>query len=424
MSCPSGETLARGKSYNTIVAYAPEDLFTAMSARPQRTECTYITINYTMLGDYSSSGNPDFFLSIPSSLTSLDPAWSTCTPARYGAWDPPITLHPATALTAPAEQLTPSSPAAPVGRPTLVHAPATTTTATNSPIAPTPSVADPSASRTSKNAITNAAEPVDPGIAQHSYQPTALGSPSDQSHSVPSVPDGAPDVNDFSNIAPDVTSSKDGKPDPSDPSIDLSVLGPPLPPSTPTPDLPLINGKPIKRLPNGALVFASSTIAPGNQAAVLGHIVSVGISDAVIDGSRYTLPNHTAENAELFPITLANGIIARPDGNPNEVKVGDETISVNEPATIISGAAVSLAPSELYIGLSVLPFPAETTSLSAGSGGLVVNSSESGQSPAENERNGSNAVVFTGGGSRSSHFHCIIVLAFLTAMVAMVGLAS
>ena len=74
VSCPSGAPLARGRSYNTTVAYAPEELSTALSARSQETECTYVPVNYTMLGDYSLSGDPDFFLSTPSSLTTLDPA--------------------------------------------------------------------------------------------------------------------------------------------------------------------------------------------------------------------------------------------------------------------------------------------------------------------------------------------------------------
>lgn len=383
-------------------------------------------------------------------------------------------MQPATALTAPADEFTPSSPAAPVGRSTLVHAPATITTATNSPATLTLSVADPGASRTSKHANTDAAEPADPGIAQDFYKSAALGSPSDRLDNVPSVPVGKPDVSDPSNIAPDVTSSKDGKPDPSDPSNSLSVLGPPLAikeslvrvssrgaeigattcttgsvahiicqdlstepgvvpasdsiytpllPSTPTPNLPPVNGKSIARVPNPALVFASSTIAPGNQATIFGSIVSVGFSDAVKNGSKYTISKHTAENAQLFPFTLAKEIVARPDGNPNEVQTSDEIISVHEPATTFSRAAVSLAPSELYIGSSVLPFPTETTNRTPGSGDLVMNASRSGPSPAGNVSSGANAVVFTDGAWRSSHFHCIIVLVFMTAMVAMVDLA-
>ena len=351
--------MARGKSYNTTVAYAPADLSTAMSARPQQTECTYITVNYTMLGEYSSNGNPDFFLSIPSSLTSLDPAWSTCTPALYGAWDPPKTLQHATALTDPADQPRPSPPAAPAGRATPVYAPITTTTAIKSSATANaaPSVAaEPSASRTSKHAKTNAAEPADPALAQNFYKSAALGSPLNKIHIVPSVPDGKPDSSDPSNTTPDVE----------------------------------------------------------------------GFSDAVVDGSDYAIPTRTAEKAPLFSTTQANGIVTNPDGNQNEFKIGDEIISVNEPATTataISGATVSQAPSELSISSLELPFPAETNSRSAGLGGLVLDASRSGQSPARNGSNGSNAIVFADGAFKSSQFLSICVWACVTAVAAMVGLA-
>ncbi|CAF9935894.1 hypothetical protein IMSHALPRED_010383 [Imshaugia aleurites] len=348
--------MARGKSYNTTVAYAPADLSTAMSARPQQTECTYITVNYTMLGDYTSSGNPDFFLSIPSSLTSLDPAWSTCTPALYGAWDPPKTLQHATALTDPADPPRPSPSAAPVGRLTPVYAPATTTTAIKSPAtaSATPSVAaEPGASRTSEHAKTNAAEPADPALVQSFYKSAALGSPSNNIHIVPSVPNGKPDFSDPSNTTPGVE----------------------------------------------------------------------GFSDAVVDDSEYAIPTRTAEKAPLFSTTQANGIVTNPDGNRNEFKIGDEIISVDEPATAFSGAAFSLAPSELSISSLELPFPAETDSRSAGLGGLVINASRSGQSPAKNGSNGSNAIVFADGAFKSSHFYSISVWARVTAVAAMVGLA-
>ena len=134
VSCPSGAPLARRRSYNTTVAYAPEEISTALSARSQETDCTYVTVNYTMLGDYSSSGDLDFFLSNPSSLTNLDPAWSTCTPVLYGAWDPPSTLSTATALTSSAQETIQLQFATPVGRPTPAYAPATTVTAAGDPV--------------------------------------------------------------------------------------------------------------------------------------------------------------------------------------------------------------------------------------------------------------------------------------------------
>ncbi len=415
VSCPSGATVARGKAYNTTVAYAPEDLSTALSARAQQTECTYITVNYTMLGEYSSSGNPDFFLSIPSTLTSLDPAWSTCTPALYGAWDPPTTLRHATALTDPADKITPSPPAAPAGRSSRVYAPATTTAADDSPTKETPSVASvPGAPQIPKLSKITAAEPADPAIAQKSYRTADLGSPSNQIHRMPSDGDGKPDPSDPSNITLSIPFDKVGNPDPSD---DL--------PSTPTPSLPFINGKPMAKAPDGGLIFASSTVAPGIQATISGHIISVGLSDAVIDGTKYALPTHTAQKAQLLSVTPAHGIVVSPDDNSDKVKIGDKIVSVNKPAIIISGAVVPLALSGSYLGSIALPLTAATNSSSAGLGDLTISAFQSGQSPAGNGSTDSNAtVVFTGGAPGSPHFRSISVLALTTAIVAMVDLAS
>ncbi len=414
MSCPSGATVARGKAYNTTVAYAPEDLSTAISARAQQTECTYITVNYTMLGEYSSSSNPDFFLSIPSTLTSLDPAWRTCTPALYGAWDPPTTLRHATALTDPADKITPSPPAAPAGRSTRVYAPATTTAADDSPTKETPSVASvPGAPQVPNLSKITAAEPADPAITQKSYRTVDLGSPSKQIHNMPSDEDGKPDPSDPSTITPSIPFDKDGNPDPSDD-----------PPSTPTLSLPFINGKPMAKAPDGGLIFASSTIVPGSQATISGHIISVGLSDAVIDGTKYAFSTSTAEKAQLLSVTPAHGTVVSPDGNSDNVKIGNKIVSVNKPAIIIPGAAVPLALSELYLGSLALPLTAATNSSSAGLGDLTISAFQSGQSPAGNGSNDSNAIVFTGGALRSPHFHLISVLALTTAIIAMLDLAS
>ena len=454
MSCPSGATLARGKSYDTTVGYAPEDLSTAMSARPQQTECTYVTVNYTMFGDYCSSSDPDFFLSIPSSLTSLDPAWSTCTPALYGAWDPPTTLPTATALTGPAKKNTQSSPAAPASRSTPVHAPATTTTAADSPANSTPTgVSVLGAPQTSNLPKNSAADPGDHAIEQDSYSTAALGSPS--------------------NIIPNMLSGEDRKPDPSEFSTVASVGGPTLidaesflqapsggaeiggakympgsvahisgqdlsiassavimssstyilpPPLTPIPTLPLINGKPMTRDLSGGLVFASSTLVPGDQAIISGHTISVDPSDVVIDGSEYSLPTRTAESTQLSPVTLASGTVPSPNSDPNELEIGNEVVSVNEPAITISGTAVSLGPSGLYIGSSLLPMTGATNSSSAKLGDLIISAFQNESSPAGNGSNASNAVVFTGGtSSRSLHFYSNSVLSLIVVFVVMIA---
>ena len=450
VSCPSGPTVARGKSYNTTIAYAPEDLSTAMSARPQRTECTYIEVNYTMLGDYSSTKEPDFFLSIPSSLTSLDPAWSTCTPALYGAWDPPTTLEAATALTDPADNITPSTPAAPGGRSTTVHAPATKSSAASDPTTRTPLVASaPGAALLFGLTRTDAAKPVDPANTPNHCSTAALGCPSRDIHGMLLGNDEKPHPKDPANLIPSISLDKDGKPYTSEPSMSSLVSEPLaitedslmramsgdaeleaathtlLPPSGSIPTLPLINGKSIARIPNGGLVLASSTIALGRQATFSGHTVSVGISDVVIDGSKYALPTHTAEKAVQFPVPFANGVFASPDRDPNDLQNIDQLLSVSQPAITISGAEISFTSPEPHASSSVLPFQAHTIDSSAGPGDLLIFTSHDGNySTSRNGSNGSNALVFTSGTSRSPHhLQSLIVFTLATAIFAIVGMA-
>ena len=78
---------------------------------------------------------------MPLDLTRLDPAWSTCDVVYWGAFDPPVALHTATALVPDPNQDSPPTPApgSPIARP---HAPATPTVrpvdpgkpATNTPV--------------------------------------------------------------------------------------------------------------------------------------------------------------------------------------------------------------------------------------------------------------------------------------------------
>ena len=124
ISCPTTGYIARGKYYNTTIAYAPEEL----SARAHQT-CAFSEINYTKLANYPLWSATDLILSLPGALSSVDPVWSTCAPASYGAFDPPTIMQKATALTDPAKWSTLSTPAAPGGYVGPAHGPSTTTSA-------------------------------------------------------------------------------------------------------------------------------------------------------------------------------------------------------------------------------------------------------------------------------------------------------
>ena len=348
VSCPSGAPLARGRSYNTTVAYAPEELSTALSARSQETECTYATVNYTMLGDYSSSGDPNFFLSIPSSLTTQDPAWSTCTPVLYGAWDPPSTLSTATALTSSAQETVQLQFATPVGRPTPAYAPATTVTAAG-----------------------------DPANSNSWDQP---------------IP-GAPRMSSLSRT--------DAEEAPETSLIGMSSLilassrGPTMV------ALPLLAGESITWDPNDGLLFADSTIAFGGQATISGHAISLGTSDAVIDSSTYALSAHTAEDENLPLVTLPDGTVASYMNGPDEVKIGSRTVIVQGSAITISGTAISLGNSGLYIDSSFLTLTYSTKNLNASLDGPPVSQSYKESNSVSSGNSSSSEEVFTSGSQRS-----------------------
>ena len=464
VSCPFGPTVARGKSYNTTIAYAPNDLSTAMSARPQQTECTYIQVNYTMLGDFSST-EPDFFLPIPSSLASLDPSWGTCTPALYGAWDPPTTLKAATALTDPANKITPSTPAAPGSRSTPIYAPATKSVATNDPTTETLSIAStPGAAQSFTLPKTKAVEPADPTSTPKHCSTADLGCRSESIGGTTSGYDEKQYPNDPTNHSPGILLGSDAKLDHSNPSLSSPVSGFPAcdehslvqapsgdaevgaatymtkskahipgqdlsmqssaitmsgktyllpPPSTSIPPLLLINGNPIARVSDGGLILASSTVKPGKQATISGHTVSVGISDVVIDVSKYLLPTRTAGKSEQI---FGNGAVIFPDSDPNDFQTRDHGISADQPAFTIPGATVSIASSMSYTNSLVPPFQAETNSSGAELGYLLVSPSQDGNhSTTRNRSSRSDAVVFTGGTSRSPR-HLLSFTVFTRAM--------
>ena len=165
ISCPTPGFIARGESYNTTIAYAPEDLSASISARAHQT-CAFSEINYTKLANYPFWNATDFILSLPGDLSSVDPAWSTCAPASYGAFDPPSTQPKATALTDPAAK-SPSSSTTPAPGSYVgpAYGPATTTSVAASSVSGDSQAVQKSAGpRRTNSKILNAAKPGDPAV--------------------------------------------------------------------------------------------------------------------------------------------------------------------------------------------------------------------------------------------------------------------
>ncbi len=130
---------------------------------------------------------------------------------------------------------------------------------------------------------------------------------------------------------------------------------------TPSPVTPsnapvVVAGQTVARASNGGLIVGTSTIAPGAQATISGHVFSAagaGATNIAIDGSNYALPTTAGALLEtpapISPmaaeaaVTLANG----------------DVISAGGPAAVVSGVTASVLgdDSGLVIGSKTIPLP-------------------------------------------------------------------
>ena len=437
ISCSSYGDVARGKAYNTTIAYEPAYLSTSMSARALQT-CAFTEITYTELANYPYSDGSSLILSLPSDLSSIDSAWSTCVPNSYGAFDPPSTLNQATALTNVPSEPTLSVHATPGGHVGLAYSPATTTTS----ISESPSGTPPTPSSGQSNKL----KPIDP-----SDNLPASGNKRIDEDVTESVHDrgrgeSPGTVGDITKLLPPsnlpylpLASEQSIVQDPnkdeltvptSHASTSLAQISGAVLPIRPgdaflgssTQALPLasalktpfIVGQLTTKAPDGETVFASHSFALESHPTIAGHTVYAGLSDAVIDGSTFVAPSTTTGDLLPEPVTLANGLVVSPYDNSNGVQIGTQIVSLNGPAITLSGALVSLGPSGLNIGLSMLPFTNAT-----GSSGTI---HQFRTSLIAGASNASNAVAFTGRSSESKDHRSMIILALL--VVAVVTMVS
>ena len=130
---------------------------------------------------------------------------------------------------------------------------------------------------------------------------------------------------------------------------------------TPSPVTPsnapvVVAGQTVARASNGGLIVGTSTIAPGAQTTISGHVFSAagaGATNIAIDGNNYALPTTAGALLEtpapLSPmpgeaaVTLANG----------------DVISAGGPAAVVSGVTASVLgdDSGLVIGTKTIPLP-------------------------------------------------------------------
>ena len=423
-----------------------------MSARPQQTECTYISVNYTMLGDYSSSNNPEFFLSIPSTLTSLDPAWRSCTPALYGAWDPPTTLEAATALTDAAPKATLPPVAARASHVTSLCCPTTSTAVTDSHVNISPSATSvPNVPQTSGSPEIPAVELADLAITQHFKGAAPLTTHSDalatilsslegQPHSInsskrPTVSSPAP--TDVKALEQALSGDADMIPVTSGPGIEAQNTVMALSDSDSAismsssayvflslsnPDIPPISSKPTSRINLDAPLSLGYSDVFGSLATMSGQTIYSDYSDVISDSDRCILPKPMTESKAPFPNGLSGDSLNSSHSRPAEPEIHGQITSIIGSGVTFSGTAPSAEQSAMRIGSSVLSITTTPSSLDPKLGSSNTPEFRNESSPTANRNSNSNAKVLTSGKPMSSCLHSIIGMTFITSIILVVTL--
>lgn len=139
----------------------------------------------------------------------------------------------------------------------------------------------------------------------------------------------------------------------------------------------VLSGQTLSRAPNGGLIAAGTTIAPGNTAAIDGHVYSLaGSSSVVMDGTTYALPAATnAYQIQAAPsspppptvLTFANGLVltahpptSSPDAPPAYLLPNGASLSPGGPAATYSGTTYSALPSNAGILAAAGPSASST----------------------------------------------------------------
>ena len=244
-------------------------------------------------------------------------------------------------------------------------------------------------------------------------------------------------------------------------------------PTPSTADRLLINNSPISRAPDGGAIFQGGTIGLGSQTSINSHVISVGASTVVVDGTSYALPISAGAVAQSpspqpnAPITLTNGDILTPGGSgvtfsgtayaipsgdsglvvngqtvpfptestlqsiftvagqtftaaPTGFAIGSQSVALDGTAATFNGTMVSLGPSGLQIGSKTMPLTsAQTTEGSLG--GLIMSGFGGGGEPGATAGggNGSSVLAFTGDSNRVRRRLGIMLSAIVIQLVAL-----
>ncbi len=424
-NCPAfgPKYFGQGNATDVTIGYAPDALSTSMCNGPPAGFQLYTAINYTELQyptgaqtrgtcewRIGSSGTPRGpYLSIPTDINNVNPAWKTCKGAFEGSFDPPSALRKATAMVAPtlppdkSPSATPGPSIAPVNAPpTAVPVPVdpgsggpSLTPGTHEPAKPNTPISNPGNADPGNAGSTSSdpAKPANPPASPNNGSPAA---PVIAPNQAPSQNGGSGSSDPLQNSNPTNShpASGNGGSNPETGAGSESGSGSGAGSGTgsgngsgtgsstgsgngsgtgsgsgsgpgtgsdpnsgagsgtaPAPNSVVANGNTVYRDPNGGVVVGSSTVMPGNTAQVAGAPLSVGPDHIVIGSSSYALPAATTAGAVLVgssPIVKASA---------GGVVIGSSTIAVGA-QTAVDGHTVSVGSSHAVVDGSTYALPA------------------------------------------------------------------
>ena len=108
----------------------------------------------------------------------------------------------------------------------------------------------------------------------------------------------------------------------------------------------LVGGSVMQRASDGAAVLGGSTLAIGAQTTIAGHLISIGASNVVIDGTTNALPTLAPT---LAPIIINGQTMQR--ASNGGVIIGTTTLAPGTQTTI-GDQVVSVGPNEVVVGSS------------------------------------------------------------------------
>ena len=122
----------------------------------------------------------------------------------------------------------------------------------------------------------------------------------------------------------------------------------------------LVGGQPIVKAADGGVIVGDTTIAPGAQATVQGHTVSLNPVNVVVDGSTYAIPSSEGAAVQMPPqsgaAVLVGGQSLAKAANGGILIGGSITLNPSAQTTV-NGHVISAGPSSINVdgGIYALP---------------------------------------------------------------------